>query len=843
MDGGAGIDVAVLGGSWQDYQIMLLAGDIVQMSGIAGGTGGVDRLIGIEQVVFDRGTTSAADDVVMEVSALQGGLLYNIATYKADTLIGGTDADSLDGGDGNDSISGLSGNDTLAGGKGNDTLNGGAGNDSLSGGGGNDLYVVDASGDAVVEQLADGSDTVQALMATWTLGDNVENLLYIGSEAFSGTGNALANAITGGDGADSLYGLAGADRLEGWTGNDTLDGGAGSDILAGGQGDDTYLVTAGDVIAEKLEEGNDTVNVALASWTLTANVENLVYTGSRDFTGIGNASSNLLTGGSGNDLLNGGDKDDTLNGGTGNDTLIGGTGTDTAVFSGSADQYAVSVGGSGYRVVGADGADVLNGVERIRFGTANAVGIADLIATATPAVASSAPSYALAALLWDPANSYRWNAGNSVGTPASITYSFMKGLSLYMDDPHPGFKAFSTQQQAAARDVLAAYSQFANVTFTEVADSASAQIRFGTDNQSAAGSAGFAYTPSLEPGDAGDVWLANNEPSNSSFSPGDYGLATLIHEIGHALGLKHTFAVDGVNGVMPKTEDSLRYTLMSYTDRVDGKVVDVQGSPGSYNYTQKSWSPESAQIYDIAAIQYLYGTNTATRAGNDTYSFPTDRPFFLSVWDGGGIDTFDCSAFSRECRIDLRQGAFSSVGRYASALDALPSWYAGNLLPTYKGENNLSIAYGAVIENAIGGSGNDTLVGNEVANKLAGGAGNDTLTGGAGADTFDFSALLNSAGNVDLITDFAASADRLQLGQAIFPAVGGTGTLAAAAFHSGAGLDENSAASAAERIIYDTVSGALYYDPDGMGGAPAIKFAVLGLGSHPSIAATDFVVA
>jgi Ca2+-binding RTX toxin-like protein len=846
LDGGAGLlDVAVMNGAWQDYQIMLLAGGVVQMKSVTGGVIATDRLIGIEQVVFDQGTATVTDDVTMEVSALQGGLLYNIATYTADTLIGDSAANTIDGGDGDDRISGLSGNDSLAGGRGNDTLDGGAGIDTLTGGAGNDRYVVDTSGDVVTEQLGEGIDTVQALGSSWLLGNNLENLLYIGSASFSGTGNGLANAITGGDGADSLYGLGGADRLEGGLGNDTLDGGLGADVLAGGQGDDTYLVTAGDVISEKPGEGTDTVRVAdLLSWTLGANLDNLFYGGSGSFAGGGNELDNLLTGGAKNDFLSGGAGSDTLNGGAGNDTLNGGTGTDTALYAGSAEQYTVSVMGTGYKVVGAEGTDVLSGIERLRFGSADAVAIADLLQTTPQPVASSAPAYALTAMLYDPANEYRWNSGQALGTPVSVSYSFMTRLSTYMDGRHPGFKVLTSEQQAAARDVLAVYSQIANISFREVTDSDSAQIRFGTDNQATEGTAGYAYTPSLTLGDGGDVWLANDQTSNSKLGAGDSGLATMFHEVGHALGFKHSFEVDGANGVMPRPEDSSRYTVMSYTDRSDGKVVEVQGTSASYSYTQRTWSPETPQLYDIAAIQHLYGANASAHAGNDSYTFPTDRAFFLSLWDGGGIDSFDCSAFSRDCRIDLRQGAFSSVGLYANALDALPSWYAGSLLPTYKGENNVSIAYGAVIENALGGSGNDSLIGNDVANRLAGGAGNDTLTGGAGADSFDFSALLNSSSNVDLVTDFVVGVDHLQLEHGIFPAAGSAGSLSASAFHSGAGVDANSAATAAERILYDTVSGSLYYDPDGIGGAAAIKFATLGLASHPAaLAATDFIVA
>lgn len=839
LHGGAGNDVAVMSGSWQDYQIMLLADDIVRMTSITSGVTATDKLIGIEQVVYDQGTATTADDVTMNVSDSQGGLLYNVATYKADMLIGGAGADRIDGGEGSDCISGLSGNDALVGGRGNDTLDGGTGNDTLGGGTGNDLYLVDGPGDVVIELVGEGVDTVQALQSLWVLGENVEKLIYIGGANFGGTGNALANTITGGDGADSLYGLGGADRLEGGASNDSLDGGAGADTLVGGQGDDRYTVTAGDVIVEKQDEGTDSVRVELASWTLAANVENLVYTGSGDFVGNGNVSDNLLTGGAGNDVLSGGAGDDTLTGGPGNDILIGGTGTDMAFYTGSADQYGISAKANGYTVIGVDGSDFISGIERLRFGAADAVDIADLLKVAPPHVASGVPAYALSAMLYDAANEYRWNAGQVVGTPVSLNYSFMKGLSLYMEDPHPGFKVFTAAQQAAARDVLNAYSQIANVAFREVADGDSAQIRFGTDNQSGGGTAGYAYTPSLTAGDGGDIWLANDQLSNSRLSPGDYGLATMIHEVGHALGLKHPFERSGVNGVMPRAEDSSRYTVMSYTDRADAKVVEVLDS----HLIQRTWSPESVQIYDIAAMQYLYGANWTAHAGNDNYTFPTDRPLFLSLWDGGGNDSFDCSAFSRECRIDLRQGAFSSIGRYANALDAVPGGNSGGLLPTYTGDNNVSIAYGAMIENAVGGIGNDTLVGNELANILSGGAGSDTLSGGAGADTFDFSTSMNGGSNIDLVTDFVAGEDRLQLEQDIFPGLNGAGVLSAAEFLSGAGLDANSAATVTERIIYDTASGSLYYDPDGTGGVMAIKFAVFGVGSHPAITAADFMVA
>jgi serralysin len=143
-------------------------------------------------------------------------------------------------------------------------------------------------------------------------------------------------------------------------------------------------------------------------------------------------------------------------------------------------------------------------------------------------------------------------------------------------------------------------------------------------------------------------------------------------------------------------------------------------------------------LYDIQAMQYLYGANTGYNTGDNTYTFDPALPFIKTLWDAGGKDTISVSNFTLGCTIDLRPGSFSKVS-YFDDISAPVTWTTAPPTPTYDGTDDLAIAYGCVIENAIGGSGNDTLTGNDVNNSLDGGAGNDSIDGGAGTDTAVYS--------------------------------------------------------------------------------------------------------
>ncbi len=298
LNGGAGVDT-LIGGVGNDTYVVDVVGDIVT-----------------------ENTGEGIDEVQTAVAGYTiGANIENLTLTGVGNIAGNGNAlaNIITGNAGNNVLSGFGGNDKLIGNGGNDTLDGGTGADIMIGGIGNDTYVVDDLGDIVTENSGEGIDLVRTTVSALLLAGEVENMTFIGVGNFAGTGNALANIITGG------------------AGNDVLDGGAGVDTMIGGAGNDTYKVDqTGDIVTEAASAGVDTVLSTALAYTLGANVENLTFTGSGDFTGTGNALANTIVGDAGND---------TLNGGTGVDTLIGGAGNDTYIVDVAGDVVTENVGG------------------------------------------------------------------------------------------------------------------------------------------------------------------------------------------------------------------------------------------------------------------------------------------------------------------------------------------------------------------------------------------------------------------------------------------------------------------------------------------------------------------
>lgn len=277
----------------------------------------------------------------------------------------------------------------------------------------------------------------------------------------------------------------------------------------------------------------------------------------------------------------------------------------------------------------------------------------------------------------------------STWTTNNLQYKFITGTPSYYaggDKEQNNFSAFNTQMQDATIRILDHLETFTNLTFTQTAvEDAYGVLTFGQATREAS-VGGHAYYPHTH-SKGGDVWINNTHAYNQTPVEGNYAFYTLLHEIGHALGLQHSF------DVFSGAEATSRYSVMAYDT-----------SP---------FIAESFMVYDIKALQDAYGANTSHNLGDNTYILQIGAAY--TIWDAGGNDTFDASHVNSNLVLDLTEGAYSSVG----------------------GSYNIGIAYGAIIENATGGIGDDTIGGNDADNILIGNAGDDMFFDSAGNDTMD----------------------------------------------------------------------------------------------------------
>ncbi len=306
-----------------------------------------------------------------------------------------------------------------------------------------------------------------------------------------------------------------------------------------------------------------------------------------------------------------------------------------------------------------------------------------------------------------------------------------------------GMEALNTQQQAAVRTILAQIGRLTGLSFTEAeAAPGTAQLRYALT-----GGAETAHASYPGSGDGGDSWYNNVEYDHPAV--GNYEWTTFIHETGHALGLKHGHESPAISG----DRDSMEYSVMTYRSYVGAE----SGFDGGY--TNETWGfAQTPMMYDIAALQRLYGADFSANSGDNVYSWsPTSGAFmiggvvqwaaganrvFMTLWDGGGDDTYDFSNYSTRVEVDLRPGQWTITSQVQLANLGDGHFARGNIANAlqYQGDPR------SLIENAIGTDVGDLFVPNQAVNRL---------TGGGGSDYFRFHAVSDSpSGDADTITDF-----------------------------------------------------------------------------------------
>ncbi|MCV3769072.1 M10 family metallopeptidase [Rhizobium sp. TRM95796] len=335
-----------------------------------------------------------------------------------------------------------------------------------------------------------------------------------------------------------------------------------------------------------------------------------------------------------------------------------------------------------------------------------------------------------------------------VSWSGEITYAFPKAASDYSYQQEAGYRfaELADTQKTASLFALektfggAANDGFSVEGFTNAnlssGDSDAANIRIA---RSGVPTTAYTYMPG-NVAEAGDVWLGRYQNYENA-KAGNYAWHTIIHELGHSLGLKHGHAAYGDFAALPRNYDSVEYTVMTYRTYEGG---------GTGNYSYATWSaPQTYMMADIATLQHMYGADFTTNGGNTTYSWTPKsgdtyvngklgidaggNKIFATIWDGSGVDTYDLSAYSADLKLNLAPGECSVFSQSQRAELGRNHLAQGSIYNALLYENDTR----SLIENAIGGSGDDQVLGNIAKNRIGGRSGDDAIFG-LGGDDFLF---------------------------------------------------------------------------------------------------------
>ncbi len=389
-------------------------------------------------------------------------------------------------------------------------------------------------------------------------------------------------------------------------------------------------------------------------------------------------------------------------------------------------------------------------------------------------------------------------------------------------DENTGFYDWLDAEAAAFAEVLELYESVCGLKFEAAASAAHADIVWWKTDLGA-DTSGYHEAPVFDQGNS-QLWGFFNPLASSwdSLAFGGGGRHTIIHELGHGLGLAHPHdggsqwdasSFPGVTDSASRGHHALNqgvWTVMSYNTGWDWTTYDntfgAQGGLGAF---------------DIAALQALYGANTSAALNDSIYKLPTWSPYvgeegWSCIWDAGGSDTLSAAHASAAVVLDLRPATLRTGDPNAGGFISNEAGVAGGF----------TIANGVTIERAIGGRGGDELIGNRADNTLIGNGGsdilwgdvgNDVLKGGSGRDFFAFDTKPHKSTNKDKIADFNVVSDTIWLDNKAFSKLGKGSYGNPMKFKKDMFVKASKAKDREDRVIYDSKKGVLSYDADGSG--------------------------
>ncbi len=657
-----------------------------------------------------------------------------------------------------------------------------------------------------------------------------------------------------------LTGGAGADTLRGGAGDDQLDGGAGSDVLNGGNGNDRYLITAltggDDTVTDTggtadalvwnsgtssntyidvsrggssttnanlvvkvyqdgvLKQTNTVVghfsNTASTATTIsgtapTSAIEGVYIADDDQYLKIvdgltGKASDELIVGTAGANTLTGNAGTDFMYGGAGNDTLYGGAGSDV-IFAGDGDDWL-----SGYEeysdsqlsnteFIAKLNLEKDNSIDRLHGGKGNDFYLFDNFLN-TPEIIE--------------------NAGEGTDTVLGdlASYTLEKNVENYVNDR--GSSTSATVITGNASDNLIKTTPSGWDSIDEILNSVGSHAKKEAFY-------GLAGNDTLNSGSGDDIL------------DGGVGVDVMWGGAGNDV-----YYVDNASDQTNEAVSASNLTDAGGSDLVYSSVTRTLG-----NYLENLTLTGTVAINGTGntLANTIIGNGAANTLnggfGNDTLDGGAGS--VADTIDGGtGIDTVSYASLAST----LLTGVTLNLGGVKDSNGYLSASGLGGADKVKGVENILGSSYADVFTgdsaaNTLnGGAGNDSLSGGVGNDTLIGGLGNDTLSGGIGNDVFVFNSA--TANNLDTILDFTTGTDKIQLSKSIFANLGATGNLTENAFWSAAGAVKGNDAN--DRIVYNTTTGALYYDADGSGSGAAVQIALLGTSSHPATLFSDFAV-